>query len=309
MVEFNEIVVNPLRAPFRKAIKTALKRVAKKCEKLEGEILECKKADYYLECGEILKANLSLVKRGMSIVELPDMYNEGQMREIELDKHLKPLENAKKFFKRQRKLHKGQLIIESQLVKAQEKYSEIADLLEKYLEWEEEVSIDTVPSDEFVAIAKDLKIHISGLEPKKPPVSKKNAVPNGVRIFESHDNMVIYVGKNAKDNDNLSIRVARGNDWWFHVAGVQGSHVLVRLESKVQGLALPQETLLDAATLAVYYSKARKATRADVHYTQAKNIRKAKKSPPGQVIVSNGKTLNVRIEEDRLDRLLKREVF
>ena len=307
MTEFNDVVPNPLRAPLRKAIKTALKRADKKCEKIGKELLECDKADYYLECGEIIKGNLDMVKRGMTSVELPDMYNLPNMRVIELQEHLKPLDNAKKYFKKQRKLHKGQGIIETQLASTQEKIAGISELLESYITWEEGVPVDTPPSDEFVLRAEELKIHVAGLKPKKPVVSKRKIEPNGVRVFESCDSMVIYVGKNAKDNDNLSIRVARGNDWWFHVAGVQGSHVLVRLDGKQQGLPLPQETLLDAATLAVYFSKARKATRADVHYTQAKNIRKAKKAPPGQVIVNNGKTLYVRVEQERLDRLLKRE--
>ena len=180
--------------------------------------------------------------------------------------------------------------------------------MEEYLTWEEETDVSEAPAPEFSERALELGIHVAGLVVRTPQVSKRKATPAGVRIFESYDKMKIYVGKNARDNDNLSIRVARGNDWWFHVAGVQGSHVLVRLESGQQGLPLPQETLLDAATLAVYYSKARKATRADVHYTQAKNIRKAKKAPPGQVILNNAKTLNLRLEEKRLDRLLKNDV-
>lgn len=303
-----ELTPHPLRAAFRKAIRTALKREEKKCEKLRAELFECDKADYYLECGEIIKANLALIKRGMTSVELPDMYNPSSTRLIELEEHLKPLDNAKKYFKRQKKLHKGRGIIERQLAGAEQKVLQIASLMDNYLIWEEETACDAAPSDELVETGRELKIHVGGLEPVKPVVSKRKAEPIGVRVFESYDNLAIYVGKNAKDNDNLSIRVAHGNDWWFHIAGAQGSHVVVRLNSKMQGLALPEQTLLDAATLAVYFSKARKATRADVHYTQAKNIRKAKKAPPGQVIVNNGRTLNIRIEEDRLDRLLKREV-
>ncbi len=307
MSESEEVKPNAIRSPLRKAIRTALKRGTKKCEKLEQELQECAKADYYLECGEIIKANLQSVKRGTDKVELPDMYYPGESRVIELDPYLKPLDNAKKYFKRQRKLNKGKEKIEKQLSLTVQLNQEIEELLNEYLAWEEEVAADVSPVELFAEKAGELKIHVAGLEEKKPVVSKRKADPEGVRIFESYDGMKVYVGKSARDNDNLSIRMARGNDWWFHVAGVQGSHVVVRLESKQQGLALPQETLLDAATLAVYYSKARKATRADVHYTQAKNIRKAKKAPAGQVIVNNGKTLNVRIEEERLDRLLKRD--
>ena len=308
MTENEGVVQNPLRTPLRKAIRTALKRGEKKAAKLRDELIECEKAEFYLECGEILKANLHPVKRGMSSVELPDMYNSQQMRVIDLDEQLKPLDNARKYFKKQRKLNKGQEILEKQLANTEEVNSQIRDLLQKYLAWEDESEITLAPPVEFAERAGELRIHVAGLLQKKTQVSKRKAEPSGVRIFTSYDKLKVYVGKSARDNDNLSIRVARGNDWWFHVAGVQGSHVVVRLESKQQGLPLPQETLLDAATLAVYYSKARKATRADVHYTQAKNIRKAKKAPPGQVVLNNAKTINLRIEEDRLDRLLQRSI-
>ncbi len=307
MSESDETKLHGIRSPFRKAIRTALKRGVKKYEKLQQELEECAKADYYLECGEIIKANLQSVKRGMDRIELPDMYHPGENRIIELDSHMKPLDNAKSYFKKQRKMNKGKEKIEKQLESTEQVNTDIEALLNEYLAWEEEVEPDVSPVEMFAARAGELKIHVEGMEEKTPAISKRKADPEGVRVFESYDGMKVYVGKSARDNDNLSIRMARGNDWWFHVAGVQGSHVVVRLESKQQGLALPQETLLDAATLAVYYSKARKATKADVHYTQAKNIRKAKKAPAGQVIVNNGKTLNVRIEEERLDRLLKRE--
>ncbi len=308
MTEAEEKRVNPLRTQLRKALKTALKRSLKKGEKLAVELAECAKADYYLECGEIIKANLEAVSRGMDSVELPDMYHPGENRIIALETHLKPLDNAKRYFKLQRKLNKGLEIKQRQYAGTLESSEALSALLERYCAWEEENDTALAPAEEFVLQAQALKIHVAGLEVKKEAIRKHKVEPQGVRVFESYDGMTVYVGKNARDNDNLSIRVARGNDWWFHVAAVQGSHVLVRLESKQQGLALPQETLLDAATLAVYFSKARNATRADVHYTQAKNIRKAKKAPPGQVIVNNGKTLNVRIEVERLDRLLQREI-
>ena len=75
MTEKDSVVQNPLRTPLRKGIRTALKRGEKKAGKLREELLECEKADYYLECGEILKANLQQVKRGLKSVVLPDLYS------------------------------------------------------------------------------------------------------------------------------------------------------------------------------------------------------------------------------------------
>ena len=98
-------------------------------------------------------------------------------------------------------------------------------------------------------------------------------------------------------------RAARGNDLWFHVGqGYAGSHVVVRLpRTKTASL----ETLLDAATLAVHFSKARGNPSCEVIYTQAKHVHKPKGLPPGAVVPSHTKTLHVRGEEARLTRLLR----
>ncbi len=298
--------LNPYRASFRKALRTALRRAVKKHEKLTASIEDCAKAEFYLECGEIIKANLALIKRGQKVASLPDMYNPGCEREIKLDENLKPLDNARKYFKKQRKLQKGEETIREQLEICEKEIAELEEIQNGYSAWEEESDPSLPPPPEFVDGARRHNILIAGLEPPKSPQQQKNELPRGVREFTSHDDIKILVGKNARDNDYLSMRVARGNDWWFHVAHVQGSHVVARSTINHKGNEpLPQETLLDAAHLAAYFSKARKATRVDVHYCQAKNIRKSRKAPPGQVTITNAGNINVRIEEDRLKRLLK----
>ena len=112
----------------------------------------------------------------------------------------------------------------------------------------------------------------------------------------------MFVGRNNKENDRLSKSVARGNDLWFHVGqGYAGSHVVLRLpKEKTASL----ESLLDAGTLALHFSKARNATRCEIIYTPAKNVRKPKGLPPGKVTTTNTKTLLVDRDEERLRRLL-----
>lgn len=297
---------HPLRSALRKALRTALKRAQAKHEKLLAELAECDRADYFLECGEIIKANLDAVKRGESAVTLPDMYNPGQTRQIELDVNLKPLDNAKKYFKKQRKLQAGGEKIAAQERICAQEIEALTNLADKYTVWEGENPPEVPPAPDFATLAGALRVHVPGLEPRKTPQERKNSCPAGVREFVSHDGLTIYVGKNARDNDNLSIRIARGNDWWFHVAHMQGSHVVVRNPvNRKGGDPLPQESLLDAAHLAAYFSKARRAATAQVHYAQAKNLHKAKGAPAGQVIVNNGQILQLRVEPQRLERLLK----
>lgn len=298
--------LHPLRSTFRKSLRSAVKRVEKKLEKLGEELADCARAQDYLECGELIKAHIGLIPRRAEQVELPDLYHPGQTRIVELDPMLKPMDNARKYFKKQHKLQAGEAIIAEQINLGRVELEGLLRISDKYRMWEENADPALPPADELVREAAGLKIHIEGLEPVKTPQEVKHAAPSGVRVFTSHDGFTIYVGKNAQDNDNLSIRIARGNDWWLHVAHLQGSHVVVRGDGRLRGEdPLPQETLLDAAHLAAYFSKARNATRPEIHYCQAKNIRKAKGSPAGQVIVNNGKTLALRVEENRLKRLLK----
>jgi predicted ribosome quality control (RQC) complex YloA/Tae2 family protein len=118
-------------------------------------------------------------------------------------------------------------------------------------------------------------------------------------VFTSADGLEILVGRTASDNDELTFRVANGDDFWFHVRDYPGSHVVVRSRPE-----LPQETLLDAATLAVHFSRAEFAGKRDVSWTRRKWLQKRRGAPSGEVMLSQHKTLHLRCDPDRLKRLL-----
>ncbi|MCA8952251.1 MAG: DUF814 domain-containing protein [Planctomycetes bacterium] len=134
--------------------------------------------------------------------------------------------------------------------------------------------------------------------------ASQRAAPAGenFRRFVSAEGYQILVGRNNQQNDRLTLRVANGNDVWLHVGGGRpGSHVVVRLpKQKTASL----ETLLDAATLAVHFSKARGERRIDVIYCLKKFVRKPKGLPAGAVVPSQTKTISVTLDEGRLRRLL-----
>ncbi len=122
------------------------------------------------------------------------------------------------------------------------------------------------------------------------------------RVFRSAEGYPILVGRDNRQNDKLSTAVARGNDLWFHVGrGYAGSHVVVRLP---KGKSASLETLLDAGTLAVHFSKARGAGKCEVTYTLCKHVRKPKGLPPGRVTVTHQKTLIVGADASLLQRIL-----
>ncbi len=312
----NSVTADPARA-LRKAIATALRRAQRKSEKLQAEQDDCDHSGFWRECGEIIKANLAEIQRGMTEVSLPDPYHPGRERTIELEAHLKPMDNARRYFKRYRKLEKGREHIASQLEKCRSERDELEMLRQELEEWlQSHPPADQVP-EELTSKAAGLRIHVAGLKATGDKGGNTSGNLTGIRKFISADNMTILVGKSARDNDRLSLHLAKGNDWWFHVAHQTGSHVVVRgtcVSGQVprehgQGVRdamfLPQETLLDAATLAIYFSKHRRASKAEVHYTQTKHVRKSRRSPAGQVTLAQYQTILVRVEPSRLDRLLR----
>jgi predicted ribosome quality control (RQC) complex YloA/Tae2 family protein len=125
---------------------------------------------------------------------------------------------------------------------------------------------------------------------------------DNVRRFTRAEGLQILVGRDNKQNDRLTLRIANGNDVWMHVGGGRhGSHVVVRLP---KGRTASLETLLDAGTLAVHFSKARSERLVEVVYTQAKHVRKPKGLPAGAVVPQHTRSLRIRLEDDRLRRLL-----
>ena len=120
------------------------------------------------------------------------------------------------------------------------------------------------------------------------------------RRFISSDGHQIFVGRNARENDELTFGLAKSDDLWLHARGTPGSHVVVRLE---KGTDPPPETIRDAATLALLYSDLKKSGKGDVIYTRRKWVKKSKGQAPGAVTVTQEKTMYVTLDKPRLAAL------
>ena len=124
------------------------------------------------------------------------------------------------------------------------------------------------------------------------------------REFVSQDGCAVLVGRNAADNDRLTLRVARPHDLWLHARGVTGAHVVVRLD---KGKPCPPQTLADAATLAAHFSDLRGESVIDVLYTPRRFVHKRKGSAVGSVTLGREKVMALRVEPARVRRLLESE--
>jgi len=129
----------------------------------------------------------------------------------------------------------------------------------------------------------------------------KRKVP--FRRFMSADGLPIFVGRNAEENEELTFHLAKSDDLWLHARGSPGSHVVIRL---AKGVDPPPDTLRDAATLALLYSDLKKSGKGEVIYTRRKWVKKAKGQAVGAVIVTQEKTISVKVDTQRLAALKER---
>ncbi len=248
--------------------------------------------------GELLLACPDPKRRGLEKILVQDWYAQGAERELPLDRRFSIADNADRRFRRAKRLQEG-----AQHTQALLEGCEM--VLDKLLLLEAEVQ--ALAQEQDLDRLQELEAEITKLvrpsRGKSRGKHKKKEVRLPYRKFRSLEGYPILVGKTNRDNDRLSMSIARGNDWWMHIGqGYGGSHVVIRVP---RGKSPALETLLDAAHLALHFSKARGKGEAEVLYTQRKHLRKRKGAKAGAVEVTRSKTLKIRVEASRLSRLLE----
>ncbi len=280
-----------LRAKLKAAVEKWRDRARGKLFKLKQAAEDTSKADELRLFGEVLKVNLAQVPRGAESVVLPNMFG-GPDLTIPLEKSKSPAENMRAYFKQYQKALRGHEEVARRQAAEERSIARMAG-----------IDAEIAAADPAKLREIEARLQEQGLFPR--PVKMREIVRSekkGPRRFVSADGLDILVGRKAEENEELSLRLARGNDAWFHAEDKAGAHVVVRLPP---GTEIPQETLLDAATLAAYHSKLRGRPVAEVTWTLAKWVTRARHAPKGTVIVQKGKTIRLRIEPARLERLLE----
>ena len=279
-------------ASLKKSVEIKLKRSRNKYALYEeslGSDAEMQKNRLY---GELITANLYRVSRGQSVLRCTDYTSDPpEEKAVPLDPLRSPNDNAKQYFKKYKKA-KAAMDYASKMIEAERE--EIAylegqlDNLEKCTTLQELGEIRS----ELVALKYLKSDHRA--KPQKKEVSRPF-------VFLSSDGIRILVGKNNMQNDNLTLKTAAPDNLWLHTKDIPGSHVIVDFK----GLP-PEQTLLEAAHLAAYYSKARDSSLVPVDYTFRKVIKKPAGAKPGKVIYSTNQTLYI-TPDGSLVRNLKQE--
>lgn len=261
-----------------KVLHNELKKDRRKVKKLKQQLEDAAKADYYRIRGEILTTYLGKLTAGMTEITLPNFYDDNKPLKIKLDPELSPSRNAQKYFTKYDKLKTSVDYVKEQLKLANDEINYLANI---------ESQIDLASPADIQEIR--LELQQQGYIKQKRQKSKKR---RKVRVskpeeFHTSNGTTVLVGKNNLQNDRLSFKIANKNDIWLHVKDIPGSHVIIRDSDP------DEQTLLEAAQLAAYFSKGRNSDNVPVDYLPAKRLHKPNGAKPGFVTFTGQKTLYV----------------
>jgi predicted ribosome quality control (RQC) complex YloA/Tae2 family protein len=285
------------RRRLRDPVRAGIARSERALEKLADEAARVPAAEGDRRAADLLKQNLRAVRRGQAEVTVTEWTEEGP-REVRLalDPALGPQQNMERYYRRYRRIAESAARVEARAAEVRARAAALRALLG---------AIDAAAEEALPRLEREARRLGAGPRPAAlAPRRRREPEALPYRTFRALSGAAILVGRGAAENDQLTARVAKGNDLWLHARGLPGAHVVVRLE---KGKGPDQETLLDAAHLAVHFSDARGEPQADVAYTRAKYVRKPKGAAPGAVTYSQEKVLLLRVERARLDRLLAEE--
>ena len=254
-------------------------------EHLQQDLVRHGDPEEHKRTGDLLLANIATAVRDGNKVQLTDYYADGApLIEIEVDKNRSLQDEAAARFR--------------QYTKAKRAADEIAERL-KQIDREMKNLERRLQQLEAIIQSRDEAALETFEKPAPAPkvAAKKSAKPekiSGVRRYLSTDGYEILVGRAARDNDNLTFRVAQPNDLWMHTGDYPGSHVVVRNPTRKE---IPQRAIIEAAQLAGKFSQASEDTKAVVHYTERKFVSKPKGAAPGLVRLSRFRSITVEPKE------------
>ena len=254
-------------------------RTVRKLQKQQTELAQCADREHFRICGDLLQANLYRVPRGASEIEVENFYDEnGGTIKIKLNPAVSPAANAQKYYKDYQKAKNAERFLTEQLERGRGELSYLESVLD---------SLERAESErEIMQIREELTEQGYLRSPKGKTQRQKELPP---REFMSSEGFKILVGRNNRQNDRLTLKTASKTDLWLHTKDIHGSHVIVLTEGKTVG----EQTVLEAARLAAYHSKARGNTNVPVDYTLVKNVSKPAGAKPGMVIYVRNKTVYV----------------
>lgn len=285
------------RSNLLKIVLNASKKIIKKLANINAKLQECNNMDIYKLYGELLTTYLyKIPETNVESIQLENYYDNNNLITIPLDKKLSPSDNAKLYFKRYNKLKTALEIVTNQKKETEKEIDYLESIVYALDTASSMTDLETINSEiSENVLFKDSKQILSFVEQKKKSsnrVNKKFADSKfnlGEPIIYVVSGYTVYVGKNNKQNDYLTTKLAKPYDLWFHTKDIHGSHVILQ----TSGDKIDIDTINTCAAIAAKHSKASNSSNVPVDYTLVKYVKKPSGAKPGKVIYTNYNTTNV----------------
>lgn len=269
---------------------TARDRLRRKLAMQEKDYAATQDRDRLRVCGDLITSNLYRMERGQSKLICENFYDEHYAETtIQLDPLLTPQQNAAKYYKRYTKAKTAEKYLREQMEIARRDLEYLESVLEEIEHGETE--------QDFIDIRNELKD--SGFLRKQGKGKKELRRTTKPREFRTSTGFRVLVGRNNRQNDQLTMKDADHRDIWLHTQKIHGSHVILC----TGGQAVDDDTIVEAAKIAAYYSQARESGNIPVDYTPVKNVKKPAGARPGMVIYNTYQTVNVVPSEELVKAL------
>ena len=277
--------VNQQSSDLIHRVQTELDKNIKKLSKQEKELLATENAEEFRQKGELLTTYLTLVPNNQDQVELDNYYTNEKIV-IAIDKSLTPSQNAQRYFKKYQKLKEAVKHLTGLIQETKDTIT--------YLE-----SVETALNHASISDIEDIREELveTGFI-KRRTRDKRHKRKKPEQYLASDGKTIIMVGRNNLQNDELTFKMAKKGELWFHAKDIPGSHVLIK-----DNLNPSDEVKTDAAELAAYYSKARLSNLIQVDMIEAKKLNKPTGGKPGFVTYTGQKTLRVTPTEEKINSM------
>ena len=264
----------------RKTVQNLCQRLTKKLAIQEKERLESLDRERLRQLGDILTANLHRIQKGQTKVTVQDFYDENMVEiDIPLSPILSPQQNAAKFYKDYARMKTAEKELTRQIELGQQELQYLQSVLDELNRADTDAELEEIRQE--LQAGGYLKMDTGK---RKMKVAKLSPMR-----FESTDGYPIYVGRNNRQNDELTFKMARKDDIWLHASKVHGSHVIIACA----GVTPPDDTITQAAQLAAYYGETGGGQNIPVDVVPVKLVKKTPDRKPGMVIYHSHRTVIV----------------
>lgn len=284
--KFQEETFKNYRNTLLKIINGTLDKLIRKLDNINSKIECCNNMEKYKIFGELLIANIYRIDTLMApnnIVSIENYYDNNNIVKIPIENNISTAQNAEKYFKKYNKLKNTLEVVNIQKKEAEQELNYLESLIYSL---DNANDINSV-NDIYNEISENILFNDNFKQSKTNTKKEVSSLDNYLKF--KIDEYTVLVGKNNKQNDYITLKLANPNDYWFHAKEIHGSHVILRSNGNMPKM----ETIIKCASIAAYYSKAKFSSNVPVDYVLKKYVKKPNGSAPGFVIYTNQKTINV----------------